>query len=194
MKNIFLIIMIFPLILASCEKNQSSVGAPDIPIDTIQTPIDSPIIELGKGYVLKNGIIWNVPFQAWYYQTSNLFQIWVDITYPNYRGEHFFITDIPCKKGMYTIENWAHLIPRNQIPECFLRMTQDLDQGIGSFSTDTTRSDHFIEVIKYDSTTQTVEGRFQVFLKKEPSNTVWPGVPDSIFLTEGKFHLKIQEP
>ncbi len=73
-------------------------------------------------------------------------------------------------------------------------MMQDYDQPIGDFLIDTTRTDHFIEVIKYDSTTQTVEGRFQVFLKKEPSNTVWPGVPDSIFLTEGKFHLKIQEP
>ncbi|MBK7937311.1 MAG: hypothetical protein IPJ82_09570 [Lewinellaceae bacterium] len=73
-------------------------------------------------------------------------------------------------------------------------MMQDYDQPIGDFLIDTTRNDHFIEVIKYDSIARTVEGRFQVFLKKEPSNTQWPGIPDSIFLTEGKFHLKIQEP
>ena len=73
-------------------------------------------------------------------------------------------------------------------------MMQDYDQPVGDFLIDTTRTDHFIEVIKYDSTAHTVEGRFQVFLKKEPSNTIWSGVPDSIFLTEGKFHLKIQEP
>jgi len=189
-----LIATILVLILANCGKNQSSIGEPGPPVDTTQMPIDTPIIKLGEGYVLKNGITWNAPFEAWYYQTNNLFQIWVEITYPNYRGEHLFITDIPCNKGKYPIENWAHLIPRNQIPNCFLRVTQDFDQGIGSFSTDTTRNDHFIEVIKYDSIARTVEGRFQVFLKKEPSNTQWPGVPDSIFLTEGKFHLKIQEP
>ncbi|MBK7937148.1 MAG: hypothetical protein IPJ82_08625 [Lewinellaceae bacterium] len=39
---------------------------------------------------------------------------------------------------------------------------------------DTTRNDHFIEVIKYDSIARTVEGRFQVFFEKEPSNPNGP--------------------
>ena len=73
-------------------------------------------------------------------------------------------------------------------------MVYELDQPIGDFHVDTMRHDHFIEVLRYDSIKNTVEGRFQVFLGKAPMSTDWPGVPDSIFFTEGRFHLRIQKP
>ncbi|MEZ4967369.1 MAG: hypothetical protein R2791_19165 [Saprospiraceae bacterium] len=49
-------------------------------------------------------------------------------------------------------------------------------------------------MLRYDSVARTIEGRFQMFLKKEPMAAQWPGVPDSIYLTEGKFHLQLEDP
>ena len=55
-------------ILANCKKNQPPVDVTEDPTDTIPIIIDTLIIQLGKGYVLKNGIAWNAPFEAWFYQ------------------------------------------------------------------------------------------------------------------------------
>ncbi|MCE7925139.1 MAG: hypothetical protein DYG98_18960 [Haliscomenobacteraceae bacterium CHB4] len=64
---------------------------------------------------------------------------------------------------------------------------------MGFYKTDTTRTDHFLEVLHYDPIEKTIEGQFQVFLK----NTSSPpknGTSEYISLTEGKFHLKIKKP
>ena len=195
MKNIFFVILILPLMLANCKKNQSPVDEPEVPVDTVQTPTDTSIIELGKGYVLKNGNVWSAPFNAWYHiHTHERFQLRAEVTYSNFVSEYLSLRDIPCKTGKYPIEYDLISNFNNFIPEALFLIVSEFDQPMGDFKIDTTRNDHFVEVIRYDSIQQTVEGRFQVFLKKEPSNVFWPNVPDSIFLTEGKFHLKIQEP
>lgn len=194
MRYLFFVI-IFSSLFINCRKNDPGLGGQETPIDTLPSPVDTAIIELGKGTVLKNGITWEAPFNAWYHiHTHERFQLRAKIIYSNLRSESLSLHDIPCKIGTYPIELYSIYNFNNSIPESVFIMMQDYDQPIGDFLIDTTRADHFIEVIKYDSTAHTVEGRFQMFLKKEPSNISWPGVPGSIFLTEGKFHLKIQEP
>ena len=194
MKNIFFIIALLS-IFANCKKNQPPIDIPDAPIDTTQTPVDTPIIELGKSFVLKNNVQWSVPFKCTYYRKDTLFRIDADILHSNLIEEHFMLRDIPFRAGRYPIEFFPSLEGLNNgIPESFFSYTYEFDQPIGDFLVDTTRTDHFIEVIRYDSIAKTVEGRFQVFLGKKPTSVPFAGVPDSIFMTEGKFHLKIQDP
>jgi hypothetical protein len=64
-----------------------------------------------------------------------------------------------------------------------------MDQQLNSYNVDSTRSNQYIELLRYDSINHIVEGRFQTFL--EGPNTWW-FLPDSMAMTEGKFHLKIQ--
>jgi hypothetical protein len=194
MKNILFIIAMLS-ILANCKKNQPPIDIPDDPIDTTQNPIDTPIIELGKSFVLKNGVQWNVPFNAWYHTNTHArFRVSAKVTHSNLIQESYFLQDIPAKIGRYAIEYKTPQNYGNYIPESTFIMMYEYDQPIGDFMVDTTRSDHFVEVIRYDSVAKTVEGRFQVFLGKKPTNVPFPGVPDSIFMTEGRFHLKIQDP
>ena len=194
MKNIIFIIALLS-ILANCEKNQPPVDIPDDPIDTTQTPIDTPIIELGKGFVLKNGDEWKAPFNAWYHtNTHTRFQVRAKVTHSNLVSESYFLHDIPSKIGKYLIEYKTPQNYNNYVPESTFIMMYEYDQPIGDFMVDTTRIDHFVEVIRYDSIAGIVEGRFQVFLGKKPASVPFPGVPDSIFLTEGKFYLKVQDP
>jgi hypothetical protein len=194
MKNILLVIAML-LFLANCKKNQPPVDIPDDPTDSIQNPIDTPIIELGKSFVLKNGVQWDVSLNAKYYRGDTLFILRGKILHPNLVSENFFIRDIPFKHGKYEIEFFPYLEGfNNAVPESAFTMMYEYDQPIGDFLVDTTRSDHFIELIRYDSVAKTVEGRFQVFLGKKPTNVPFPGVPDSIFMTEGRFHLKIEDP
>ena len=111
----------------------------------------------------------------------------------NSMEEDLFITDIPCKVGKYPIEYSLSLLNnRNQIPEALFAFTHEQDEPFGSFLVDTLRQDHFVEVLRYNKADSTVEGRFQVFLGKDPLGTNFSFIPDSIFLTEGKFYLKIK--
>jgi hypothetical protein len=70
---------------------------------------------------------------------------------------------------------------------------QDYEPLIGTYRIDTTRTDHFIEVVSFDSIAGTVQGRFQFFTfdKNVTSPSSW-GLEKKINLTEGKFHLKLQ--
>ena len=194
MKNIGFTLLLLAY-LSNCQKNNLPIpGTPVDPVDTSVVVVDTALLPLGQGAVLKNGVVWNAPFEAWYYHSDSVFQVRASILYSNSLSEDLFITDIPCKKGKYIIEYMIFYNRRNLVPEAGFTMTQDFDQGIGNFYVDTTRLDNYLEVLHYDSTEQTAEGRFQVFMKKRYSDNPWPGVPDSIYLTEGKFHLKIKKP
>lgn len=193
MKN-FIFILAMLSFLANCKKNQPPVDIIEDPTDTIPTVIETPIIELGKGYVLKNGIAWNAPFEAWFYHSDSVFYINVEFVNANLYGEHFFLRDIPCKEGKYPIELRRALINHlNQVPDAGFAIFQDYDQGMGFYDTDTTRTDNFLEVLDYDPVEKIVEGQFQVTLKNRespPDN----GTPKYIYMAQGKFHLKIKQP
>ncbi len=185
--------------LPTCKKNDTPiVDGPIDPIDTIVSPpIDSHIIGLGKGFVLKNGQPWNVPFNTWFFHSDSAFVLDAGATYSNGVRDVFRISDIPCKPGKYNFEFWpapTSLYP-NLVPHASYGMIYDIDQPIGSFFLDTLKNDQFIEVIAYDSLTNIVEGRFQIFTKKKPNSGWQPAgvvVPDSIAFTKGKFRIQVK--
>ena len=198
MKNIVLGLILLAF-LFQCKKNQQpTVDTPDEPVDTVHTPVDTVIhlIDLGKVSVFKNGILWDVPFQAWAQKNPDgRFMLRGQMSYSNSISESFLIQDIPLRVGKYPIQFFPMLTNlNNKIPESVFVMMHEQDEPIGDFLVDTTRIDHYIELIRVDSNTQIVEGTFQVFLGKKAMTLQWPGVPDSLYLTEGKFHLKVQKP
>jgi len=201
MHNIFFYAALCLLAFSNCKKSQIPISVPEDPVDTIKVPIDTPpvsthIIDLGKGFAFNNGVAWSPPFEAWYHhKTTNRFYFFAKNINSYLSYESFGIQDIPCIVGKYPIEypvgiNDLH----NLIPQAYFSYVRDYDTPVGDFRADSTRNDHFVEILRYDSVEQTVEGRFQVFMKKEPMNTYWPNIPDSIALTEGRFHLKIKKP
>lgn len=201
MRNICLFAAICLLAFSNCKKNQIPIPEPEDPIDTTSTPVDTPpssnhIIELGKGFALHNGAGWGPPFEAWFhYKTTKRFYFGAKSVLSYLSYDSFTMQDIPCEVGKYSVEYpITQSSLTNKIPQASFSYIRDYDTPVGNFRIDTTRTDHFIEIIRYDSVEQTVEGRFQVFLKKLPTNTWWPNIPDSISLTEGRFHLKIKTP
>ncbi|MEZ4967368.1 MAG: hypothetical protein R2791_19160 [Saprospiraceae bacterium] len=187
MKNA-LFFLFLSFILLQCKKDSGQDSIPD-------PPEYVPVLPLGQADVLKNGVVWEAPFDARYYTgTYERCYLKAKILHPNLIGESFFLKDIPCKAGTYQVEYYTLSNFGNFIPESFFSMISEFDQPIGDFDIDTTRSDHYVEVLRYDSVARTIEGRFQMFLKKEPMAAQWPGVPDSIYLTEGKFHLQLEDP
>ena len=193
MKNIIFIVALLS-IFSNCKKEEPPANIIEDPTDTIPAVVDTPIIQLGKGYVLKNGIVWNAPFEAWFYRSDSVFQINVEFVNANLYGEHFFLRDIPCKEGRYSLElRRVFVNHRNQIPDAGFAIFQDYDQGMGFYDTDTTRTDNFLEVLHYDPVEKIAEGQFQVTLKNRdspPQN----GTPKYIYMAQGKFHLKIKQP
>jgi len=200
MNKIFFYAALFLLVFSNCKKNQPPIYEPVDPVDTIKVPIDTPpvsthIIDLGKGFALNNGVDWSPTFEAAYYKTGSRFAFGAKIVHSYLSRESFGFEDIPCAVGTYPVERPKGIESYgNLIPQSYFVYIRDYDTPVGDFLADTTRNDHFVEIIRYDSVEQTVEGRFQVFLKKEPMNTWWPNIPDSIAMTEGRFHLKIKKP
>jgi len=78
----------------------------------------------------------------------------------------------------------------NNIPQARLSFILYLDQQLNYYNVDTTRANQYVEILRYDSVNHIVEGRFQTFLEG-PSG--YSFLPDSVALTEGKFHLKIEK-
>jgi hypothetical protein len=183
--------------LSACQKNSApEVDPPIDPIDTtiVVVPIDTHLIELGKVFVRKNGAIWNVPFRALKYHSDSAFLFTGKYLYPNLVSQTLIVNDIPTKPGQYNLEFWPNGSNKyaNQIPHGGFSMFYDSDQPVGLFYLDSLRTDHFIEVVRYDSVNHTVEGRFQAFFRID-SPTTFPNVPDTISFTEGRFHLKIEQ-
>lgn len=168
----------------SCSKDK-----PIEPVDPI--PVDTPIIALGKVFMLKNGVQWDVPISAKYYP-GNMNKFLADgKAFNNSLEEKLSFRDIPVKKGIYMVERRNVLNHyNNNIPDIGISIILDLDQLLNFYDVDSTRSNQFVEILHYDSINHIVEGRFQTFLE---GPTTYSFLPDSIALTEGKFHLKIEK-
>jgi hypothetical protein len=196
MKHIFLFLYaaIAAILLhnAACQKNGTEIVEPPVvPVDT------SYNLKLGTVKVKKNGVDWTATYTSHWSQTIESFSFSGKIANGGYE-ESFNFRDIPPKSGVYQLEFWPNvnsLFP-NQIPSCSFVYLYDLDEPAGGFVLDTLRNDHFIEVTRFDSINNTVEGRFQVFLRFSPGsphNPYPPDLPDTISMTEGRFHLKVQD-
>ncbi|MFZ4477970.1 MAG: hypothetical protein ACOYPR_22435 [Saprospiraceae bacterium] len=194
----FILICTTILLLGNaCQKEQSPITPVTThPIDTIPSPTDTlkDIIELGKCTCLKNDKFWSPKANTAYHpDRKDVFMIDAGLTDPNFRTFYFSVSDIPTKKGKYNIEYYKTWYEVDFIPQMAVFVSQDYDQLIGTYRIDTTRTDHFIEVVSFDSIAGTVQGRFQFFTfdKNVTSPSGW-GLDPKINLTEGKFHLKLQ--
>jgi hypothetical protein len=196
MKSIYLFLMaavaVTILLTSACDKKGTDIIEPPI------VPIDSSdYLKLGTVKVKKNGVDWIGGFTSHLSHTVPIFVFTGEKNTGAYL-ETFGFMDIPRRTGKYTLEFWPDsysLLP-NQIPSAVFLYTYDLDEPAGSFRLDTLRSDHFIEVTRFDSINNIVEGRFQVFLRFSPGsphNPYPPDLPDTISMTEGRFHLNVED-
>jgi hypothetical protein len=172
----------------ACKKEQVPNLATN-PTDTIPD-----IIGLGECTCIKNDVHWSPKAYAAYHpDRKDVFIMDAGSTNRYLRSFSITVSDIPTKKGKYNIEFYKTWDVIDFIPQMAIFVSQDYDQLIGTYSIDTTRNDHFIEVVSFDSIAGTVQGRFQFFTKEKHGNAPnsW-GLEPKINLTEGKFHLKLQ--
>ncbi len=190
MKYLFFAALFVAAMFPNCKKEQIISKTPEL-VDTIDTM--PHIIEFGQNAVLKNGVDWDVPYRAYYQHTAKKrFSIKGGKEYSNGLKEVAFINDIPLAIGLHPVKMVRFLSDfNNGVADGGYTMAI-YDEGIGSFRPDTTRIDNYIEVIRFDTIKNEVEGRFQVFMGKDGGPSTLPGVPDSVFLTGGKFYLKLQ--
>jgi len=141
---------------------------------------------------LRNQKFEEMPFKAKYVDFNSIKTISLQMLRYSNGGvveERFSIQDVPLRSGKHPIS--YDLLSINGTPQSGMVWIVDGDQQAGSQLVDTTRQDHFIDVIHYDSVKHTIEGRFQVFLKNYKNSPILPGIPDTISFTQGKFHLNI---
>jgi hypothetical protein len=194
----FFISMLFLSVLSSCTHAQHPIDPNPTPIDTIPTP-PTHIIDFGKLSLKKNGTLWAPPpsVVAHYYSGSTRFSLLEEWSNSHAGVDAFAIFDIPCSKGMYRIQNFHVGSKSFFTPETLYTTTIGGDEPNGNYTvdTDTTRHDHnFIEIIDYNPVDSTVEGRFQAYMFKDPLGPPpQTTIPDTVFITEGKFYLKIKK-
>lgn len=177
--------------LEACKKEDSNQVTPPPDPPVVEEP---PIIALGKASVLRNGVTYTGNITAKYRKYNRIKTLRISGTQFSSGGlidETFAIADIPLQKGKYPVEQSSADGHGNGIPQAGMAWVVDKDQYAGDQLPDTSRTDHYFEVIRYDSIKHTAEGRFQVFLKNYKSAPILPGVPDTISFTQGKFHLYI---
>ena len=189
---LFAICVSASLFLGNCRKDNPLPSPPPDPIDTTDVPIDTPpithVIDLGKHFVSKNNVPWTVQMKAYYYGDKKMFGLEAEHISNGFK-ESVNIYDVPTKVGKYEYEDALSAPYYNLIPQISFHTSYDGDQLVGSYSLDPTRPNNYIEVVRYDSIKHIVEGRYQAILDNK--SAPFPNVPDSMFLLNGKFHLKI---
>lgn len=191
---LFAICVSASLFLGDCRKDTTPPTPPPDPIDTTDVPIDTPpinhVIDLGKHFVSKNNVPWTAQMKAYYNKYKNMVNLIAESKYSNGFEDMVDIRDVPIKPGKYQYEYSPGVAKYNNfIPQVSFYVNYDGDQLVGAFSIDTTKLGNFVEVVRYDSIKHTIEGFYQarMFNRYSP----FPGVPDSMFLLNGRFHLKI---
>jgi len=188
MKLIFCFLSLL-FFMGQCRKEASVEPVPANPKDTL-IPVKYGLT------ALKDGLQWEASATATYYQSGIgkhlrlvfLRKINNDIT------ERLHIEDIASSAGTYPIERVTKASQiKNFIPNSFFSIYLDEEQPVGHFFPDTTRRDHFIQIIQFDSVAQTVRGRFQVFMGIVAFDPLWTNHPDSVLFTKGEFFVKIQQ-
>jgi hypothetical protein len=194
MKNV-LFFACFCLFFTFCKKNSTPfnpIEVPPTPIDTIPI-VSSEVIELGKASVLKNGVIWNVPFKAEYYG-SKKDRFLLEGSYLNSSNQFeydLYLHDIPLKIDKFRIQGFGGS-NSDYVPGSIFGILHEGDQPVCSYLADTTRLENYIQIVKYDSLKQTVEGIFHVKMYRYSYDDYYSAQPDSITWSEGKFHLKLE--
>ena len=190
MKTIHYLLFAPLLCFFACTKDPAGKDpVPPGPVDTVQH-----VIELGKVSVLRDSFPWSM---SWKTTLSNTYPPFFYLTakkiYSYGLSETFSIGDIPLKIGKYKIEALNIGSEGNYVPDALIGWVLDGDQVLGGLNTDESDLNNFIEILRFDSLLNTVEGRFQVHLINDWGSTngsIYP-LPDSMRLTDGKFYLKL---
>lgn len=106
--------------------------------------------------------------------------------------DNFYLYDIKSVPGQNKIQVWQQGNFTNDIPDAVFSIVS-YDVSLGNYYPDTARSGNFLEVLSCDTVKNEVEGRFQVFMKKYGIPSPYSFVPDTVFLSQGRFYLKLEE-
>lgn len=183
--KVFCLVICLALTMTACQKSN----------EPTQPDSADPIIELGKVDMDRDGQHWAADFSGYYCHSPEhlSFSFSSKNTLPNGIKEFIGIADVPSRTGKFKIAktvNWGDYLS----PKVRISWSVDGDQLLGIVSADSTYyDDNFVEVIRYDSLEDVVEGRFQVQLKKSLGTPAAFGLPEEVSLTKGRFHLKIEE-
>jgi len=187
-----LFFMLALVLFVACKKDALNPETPPV-------TKDPPIIELGKSSMLKDGQLWHLPLKATVYKPFNDVQT-LRIGGVRYLSnglveEKISFIDLMPQKGKYALSCSCNLqaIAIDGVPEVLISWTVDGDQIAGMMQIDTTKTGDYIEVIHYDAVQQRVEGRFQVHMKNRSSGPLPWSLPNEVFISEGKFNLKIEQ-
>lgn len=180
MKNL---LAIFSLLVLLSACNPTEIEEPITP-----PPPTPPIIELGQVSMLSNGMPWVGSFSISFNPNDHSRFSFGGKLKKNGYDHSFAISDITCREGIQVIEKQHYSNVNNGVPNAAYFVVLEEDQLLMRYQVDTFQTEHFIDIIHYDSITHIVEGRFQTYLEA-------PGVsssfPKNLTITEGKFHLKI---
>ncbi len=177
--------MVLAFAITACQKS----------IEPVEPEPAEPIIELGKVDMDRDGQHWAADFSGYYSHSPEhlSFSFSSKNTLPNGIKEFIGIADVPSRAGKFKIAktvNWGDYLS----PKARISWSVDGDQLLGMVSADSTYyNDNFVEVIRYDSIEDVVEGRFQGYLKKSLGTPAAFGLPEAVSLTNGRFHLKVEE-
>jgi hypothetical protein len=110
-------------------------------------------------------------------------------------GEQLFILDIPLQSRKYPVDPLSNGSYGDNICYGSYGLSYDGDIGIGVAVTNQNFVNDYVEVIRYDSVAGTIEGRFDlhlVFVREIDPGWDFLNIPDTIHMSEGRFHLKIE--
>ena len=184
--KVFCLLICLALTIIACQKSA----------EPIEPEPSEPIIELGKVAMNRDSQPWTANFTANYdyFPVKSSFSFSAETIFQNGVLEVIGIVDIPSNPGIYNVSKTFSGVGSHLIPRTILGWSLDGDQILGVLSADSTYYDNnIVEVIRYDSIENVVEGRFQVRLKKSLGTPAAFGLPEEVSLTNGRFHLKIEE-
>lgn len=196
MKHFYFAAFAALLVLAQCQKDSpEGIAVTPEPIDT--TPTTPPVFKDTLA-VWKNGARWEGSVDAFLHPAAQgsgkrfvlraVKKVNISIT------ERFYVSDIPCKIGDYTIDDGRTLATLNNgIPQPrFVYVIGD-DVGGGYYYPDTLFTGNFMRVLRYDTLSQIVEGAFHFVMNVDKQTGNIPGIPDTISMTNGYFKVKIKQ-
>jgi hypothetical protein len=183
----------FFILLALLNLVQCKPDTEVLPTD----PVYTPVIELGKISMKKNGVFeertdfickqLEEPPHTLFIKKKNPDLIGL--------GEMFSIFDIPLQSGKYPVDPYYNGSYGDNISHGSYGLSYDGDIGIGLAVTNQSFVNDYVEVIRYDSVAGTIEGRFDfhmVFVFEIDPGWDFLNIPDTIHMSEGRFHLKIE--
>jgi hypothetical protein len=181
-------ILLALLILVQCKPDTEVV-----PTD----PVYTPVIELGKISMKKNGVFEEQTDYFCKQIEEPPHTLVIKKKNPDLisLGERLHIFDVPLQPGKYPFDALYNGPYGDNICYGSYGLSYDGDIHVGLAVTNQSFVNDYVEVVRYDSVAGTIEGRFDlhlVFLDEIDPGWDFLNIPDTIHMSEGRFHLKIE--